>query len=51
MLLDATGQIYVATNSTNTIAVFATGAVGNATPARIIQGSNTGLNHPGGITF
>jgi hypothetical protein len=41
--------LYVANPGSNSIAVFAAGASGNATPTATITGGNTGLNGPFGI--
>ncbi|HYL56998.1 MAG TPA: NHL repeat-containing protein [Gemmatimonadales bacterium] len=57
--LDATGRLYVANPvgpllpscGPGSIAVFAAGANGNATPIATIEGSNTGLNTPAGIAL
>ncbi len=56
--LDATGRLYVANPiavpvgpSSGSIAVYAAGANGNATPIATIQGSNTGLITPAGIAL
>jgi hypothetical protein len=56
--LDAAGRLYVANpqlagvgSSSGSIAVYAAGANGNATPIATIQGSNTGLNTPAGIAL
>jgi hypothetical protein len=57
--LDATGRLYVANPvgpllpscGPGSIAVYAAGANGNATPIATIEGSNTGLNTPAGIAL
>src|SRR5208282_738850 len=43
--VDTSGNIYVA-NSANSIVEYAAGSNGNAAPALVIDGSNTGLNAP-----
>jgi len=56
--LDAAGRLYVANPhpggvgpSSGSIAVYAAGAIGNATPIATIEGSNTGLITPAGIAL
>ena len=44
-----TGPLYVTSQNSNLVTVYATGATGDVVPAVAIEGSNTGLNVPRGI--
>ena len=46
---DPQGTIYVTDWGANAIDVFAPGSNGNATPERVIEGSNTGIDVPGDV--
>ena len=48
---DAAGQLYVTIDGANSVEVFAAGATGNAMPAAMIVGANTGLAVPRGIVL
>ena len=46
---DPQGTIYVADYEANSISVFAPGSNGNATPERVLQGADTGLDGPADV--
>jgi sugar lactone lactonase YvrE len=49
IVVDSSGEIYVADGDTNEIVGFAPGSSGNATPNIVISGSETGLSRPTGL--
>jgi sugar lactone lactonase YvrE len=51
IVLDDSGNIYVANSLNNRVNVYAAGANGDAAPIRSIAGSNTGLKFPAGIAL
>lgn len=51
MVVDASGEIYVANADTNRIVGFAHGSNGNVSPNLLICGSNTGLASPNGLAL
>jgi hypothetical protein len=51
IVVDSTGNIYVANADTNTIVIFGKGSSGNVAPSATISGSNTGLASPNGLAI
>jgi sugar lactone lactonase YvrE len=51
IVVDGSGEIYVANTDTNSIVGFPAGSSGNVTPNIVIAGSNTGLASPIGLAI